>query len=389
MNILMVNYEYPPLGGGGGVINALLAEELAKRHEVTILTSGAPGLDSEDEQNGVKIKRVQVYFRKQRAVANFSSMLAFIPAGIRAGRRLMECNRFDLINTHFVLPTGPVGDNLSRYKGVPNVLSLHGGDLYDPSKWTSPHRHRLLRTWIKRLLRRSHRVVGQSNNTLENMRRFYAPEIDAVRIPLAIKRPTFANALSRRVYGFAENEVLLVTIGRLIARKANSQLIAMMDELREANVRLLILGSGPEEDLLKAETKRRSLEKRVLFLGHVNETEKFGILRMSNIYVSTSQHEGFGLVYLEAMACGLPIVCYNHGGQADFLRNEENGYLISLNDLDLFRQRCEMLIQAPDLRSRIGNTNRRRVEDYYIERCAASYEIIFQEVLGLNRQTRQ
>jgi glycosyltransferase involved in cell wall biosynthesis len=385
----MVNYEYPPLGGGGGVINALLAEELAKRHEVTILTSNAPGLKSDEEDKGVRIKRVEVYFRSQRSVASFASMLAFIPSGIREGRKLLTSSRYDVINTHFVLPTGPVGDSLSRYSGIPNILSLHGGDLYDPSKWTSPHRHALLRGWVRALLRRSHKVVGQSSNTIENMRRFYAPEVNAVRIPLAIKRPTFPVRPERQLYGLAENEILLVTVGRLIGRKANNQLLLMMSELPEKNLRLLILGSGPEEGPLREEAEKRQLGKLVSFLGQVNESEKFAILSASDIYVSTSQHEGFGLVYLEAMASGLPIVCYNHGGQADFLKDDENGYLVPLNDLKTFKQRCQLLISSPDLRARLASNNKRRVEEYYIEKCAANYENVFNEVLARNCAAQQ
>ena len=108
MRILFCNYEYPPLGGGGGVINALLAEELATRHEVTVLTSLGLGLPPESIVNGVRIVRVPVFFRSQQAAANVPSMLAYLPMGIAAGRRLIRASQYDVINTHFVLPTGPV-----------------------------------------------------------------------------------------------------------------------------------------------------------------------------------------------------------------------------------------------------------------------------------------
>src|SRR5437899_147046 len=147
MRILFCNYEYPPLGGGGGVINALLAEEMAKHHEVTVLTSQGRQLPPVPLENGVRVVRSPVFFRKQEAVASLVSMLSFLPMGVRTGKELLRRTEFDVINTHFVLPTGPVGDALSRYAGIPNVLSLHGGDLYDPSKWTSPHRHPVLRGW--------------------------------------------------------------------------------------------------------------------------------------------------------------------------------------------------------------------------------------------------
>jgi glycosyltransferase involved in cell wall biosynthesis len=171
MRILFCNYEYPPLGGGGGVLNAMLAAEMAKRHEVTVLTSQGLGLPRESIDNGLRIVRAPVFFRRQEAVANLPSMLAFMAMGIVEGRKLLRNNSFDIISTQFVVPTGPVGDALSRFAGIPNVLTLHGGDLYDPSKLMSPHRHRLLRAWVSRLLRRASLVVGDSRDNLDNMPR--------------------------------------------------------------------------------------------------------------------------------------------------------------------------------------------------------------------------
>ena len=85
--------------------------------------------------------RTPVFFRKHEAVANLLSMLAFLPMGFQTGKKLFRAGQYDIINTHFALPTGPVGDALARFAKVPNVLSVQGGDLYDPSKWLSPHRH--------------------------------------------------------------------------------------------------------------------------------------------------------------------------------------------------------------------------------------------------------
>ncbi|MEW6299073.1 MAG: glycosyltransferase family 4 protein, partial [Thermodesulfobacteriota bacterium] len=355
--------------------------ELAKRHEVTVLTSQGLGLPRDSVEQGVRVVRAPVFFRRQAAVANLLSMLAFIPAGIAVGKRLVRENRYDIINTFFVLPSGPVGDALAQFGRIPHILSVLGGDLYDPSKRLSPHRHLFLRAWIRCLLRRSDIVIGGSVNTLGNMRHFYTPEIEGVRIPLGIRRPEHDPAARGR-YGFAEDEVLLVTVGRLVARKATSQLIAVMEALRQEKVRLLIIGSGPEETLLKEECAKKRLAGRVCFMGHVEEAEKFRLLRMCDVYVSTSQHEGFGLVFVEAMACGLPIVCYDHGGQGDFLEHAATGYLLPLNDLERFIDHCRLLIKDGELRRMIGRENLRRVNELFIDRCVERYEEIFLEAIA-------
>ncbi|UCG11816.1 MAG: glycosyltransferase family 4 protein [Deltaproteobacteria bacterium] len=383
MRILFCNYEYPPLGGGGGVINALIAQEMAKHHEVTVLTSQGLGLPRENIESGVRVVRAPVFFRKQESVATLRSMLAYIPMGIRAGHELIKANHYDVINTYFVLPTGPVGNALSNSGGIPNVLTLLGGDIYDPSKFLSPHRHPVLRAAVRHLLRKADIVVGDSNDTIEKMQRYHSPETKGVWIPLGIQRPKVEPA-SRKRYGFEEDEVLLVTVGRLVPRKGIDQLISMMESFKGQRVHLLVIGAGPEENSLRQEALKRQLDSQVHFMGYVEENEKFRILKMSDLYVSTSQHEGFGLVFLEGMACGLPVVCYDHGGHTDFLRDQETGYIVRLNDLELFKARCQLLIENSDLRKAIGEKNKRHVEEFYIDKCALRYESIFREAVAIH-----
>lgn len=381
MKILFCNYEYPPLGGGGGVATSLIANELAKRHEVSVLTSQSQGLPSKQAIDRVQIIRVPVIFRKHKTVANLLSMMTFIPMAVKTGKRLFRDNDYDLINTHFVLPTGPVGDYLARFAGVPNVLTLHGGDLYDPSKFISPHRNPLLQSWISRLLRRADAVVGNSNDTLENMRYYYTPEIEGIRIALGIKDNS-VDHVPRIRYGFSDDEVLMVTIGRLIARKSIVQLVEVVQALKGDKIRLLILGDGPEERSLKQICAKGHLGDKVIFFGFLDEPEKFKILSICDLFVSTSQHEGFGLAFLEAMQGGLPIVCYDNGGQNDFLKDQETGYLVKLNDINQFTTRCEILINNRELRERIGEANRVRAREFHIDRCAALYEAVFTATLS-------
>jgi glycosyltransferase involved in cell wall biosynthesis len=384
MRILLCNFEYPPLGGGGGVISALLAEELANRHETTVLTSKASGLPGISEINGVTVIRVPVLFRHDKAAASFPSMLSYLPAGLKAGKRLLRRAPFDIVNTHFVVPTGPVGQGLAREAHVPNVLSVHGGDLYDPSKWTSPHRHVPLRWWIRSLLRQADAVVVQSLNTLCNIKKYYIPEIECLQIPLGIKRPPLGTA-SRREYEFADNDLLLVTVGRMVARKAVDQLVSVTKALSAEPVHLLIIGEGPQEASIREKARQLHVAHKIHFLGHVEEHQKFRILRMSDIFVSTSQHEGFGLVFLEAMACGLPIVCYDEGGQIDFLKTNRTGYVLPLNNMDAFVSSCHILTKDVEGRRRMGRENLRLVEDLFVDRCAQRYEQAFEQALGASR----
>lgn len=380
--MLLCNYEYPPLGGGGGVATLLLAEELAQRHQVTVLTSQGPGLARQEARNGVRIVRVPVG-RKHRATAGLPSMFGYMLMGSRVGRQLVAAEPFDVINTHFALPSGPVGDTLSR-RGIPNVLSVHGGDLYDPSKWSSPHRHPVLRWWVRSLLERADAVIAQSRDTLGNARRFYSPRLEAEIIPLGIKRPPMVT-VPRQSHGFRDDDVLLITVGRLVARKAVDQLIALLAEPELERAHLLVVGDGPLESQLRQQAAQLGVDHRVRFYGRVNEIEKFQLLRMADAFVSTSQHEGFGLVFLEAMACGLAVVCYDRGGQTDFLEPGITGDVVHLNDRAAFARACHRLVMDPTAREQAGAENLRRAERYLIDRCAERYEMTLRKVTAARR----
>jgi glycosyltransferase involved in cell wall biosynthesis len=381
MRILFCNYEYPPLGGGGGVVMAALARELARRrHTVTVLTSRALDLPAESIEGGVRVLRVPVFFRRQLAVANFPSMLAYLPMAVARGWPLR--GEFDVINTHFVVPTGPAGELLARAHGIPNVLSVHGGDLYDPSKPSSPHRHAWLRAPIRRMLKRADALVGQSRNTLEHVERIYGVKRASELIPLGIDRPPAVPAATRAELGIPAEALVLASVGRVVARKAAPQLIEAMARAERPSMHLVLMGDGPELSAVRAAAEARGLGARVHLVGQVSEERKYALLGLADVFVSTSQHEGFGLVFLEAMALGLPVVCYDHGGQTDFLRSGETGFVLSLNDVSAFVRALQTLDDDRARRAAMGQHNRRAVEEYFIERCAERYEHLFESVIG-------
>lgn len=382
MKILFVNYEYPPLGGGGGVVMAALARQLALRHEVTVLTSRAFGQPASAIEDGVEVIRVPVLFRRRRATANFASMFAFLFSGLWRGIALMRERRYDVINTHFVLPTGPVGHLLSRFYGLPNVLSVHGGDLYDPSKKMSPHRHAPLRAAVRILIDGADVVVGQSIDTLRRVRDIYGMRRTVELIPLGISPPPAADpAVTRQQFGLPQDAFLMVTVGRLIARKGNARLLRALARCPTPRGHLAIIGSGPEASSLKKLAIDLGIADHVHFLGAVSDADKYQLLHLSDCFVSSSQHEGFGLVFLEAMACRLPVVCFDRGGQTDFLRDGRTGHVIPLNNVPQLAQAMQDLASKPEQRREISQHNRDLAERYFIERCAEQYETVFQAAI--------
>jgi glycosyltransferase involved in cell wall biosynthesis len=95
--------------------------------------------------------------------------------------------------------------------------------------------------------------------------------------------------------------------------------------------------------------------------------------RQSDLFVLTSLHEGFGIVFMESMYCGLPIVCTNNGGQVDFLTNEENALLINVGDVEGCARSIQRFHDDGALYEYCAKNNRKRVQDFYAESVAEKY----------------
>lgn len=387
MRILVINYEYPPIGGGGGFATRDILEEIAWRgHTVTIVTSHFKSLPRQELLNGVRIIRVPVFFRKKIEVANMASMLCYPPTCIFKVLSSNTYSRYDIINTHFAIPSGPAGNFISKMLGIPNVLSIHGGDIYDPSKSLSPHKSPFFLQTVRSILRAADRIVAQSSDTKNNAYIYYNLNRPVDVIPLGIKKPTFTGK-ARANFGINAKEFVFCTIGRLVKRKNLDDALAILAGMSpEFRYKFLIIGDGPERARLEQLTDQFNLDDKVRFLGNVSDEVKFQILNVADCYLSTALHEGFGLVFLEAMECGLPIISYNRGGQNDFLVSGKTGFLVEVGDKESYTRRIIQLVKDTELRMDMRAYNRKLINNFYIDKCADKYLLLFEEVISQRRK---
>jgi glycosyltransferase involved in cell wall biosynthesis len=383
MKILLINYEYPPLGGGGGIAMMEFAKELARRHEVHVLTSGLDTSDTADENDGLdlSIHRVHVFGRSDRATASFASMAAFLPAGIRRGNELAADVDFDVINTWFAIPTGVVGAAVARKNRIPHVLTVIGGDIYDPSKWYSPHRFPPTKIVVKRVLRQADAHLAISSDIANRVRRYFNFQRPIEVIPLGITKPQFEPA-TREQLGMEYDKKYVVAVGRLVRRKDYPSLLNAICNLSRDDTNLLLLGDGPEKENLLSMAKELGIGERVHLKGFVSDDAKYQYLSNSDVFALVSLHEGFGLVYLEAMYCGLPIVAADEGGQTDILEDVNSGSLVPVGDVTALTESLEELLSDEQRRESIGNSNRMRFDTYTISSLAMRYEKVFESLIG-------
>ena len=361
--ILILNYEFPPLGGGGGRVSISLGKGfLEQGYEVDVITSMYDGLLRNENVEGINVHRVTIFGRKKKQTASFLSMLTFLISGSLCGIRLCRKNNYAFINTHFVLPTGPLGFFLSKLFRIKNILSLLGGDIYDPSKKSSPHNSFYMRLVVRNLLNQADRVVALSSDIRKNAVRFYKPE-KGITVITNSYEPFVFESVPRISLGLQENNRYLISIGRVVPRKGFDYLIKSL-ALLDNDVELLIIGDGTEKEALTALSRELGLSERVHLLGEVSEEEKFQYLSNADIYVLSSLHEGLGIVLQEAMQVGLPIVATNYGGQVDLIEDKVNGLLVEPRNEMALAEVIGQLLVTTELYKEISSNNTEKLKEF-------------------------
>ncbi len=380
MRLLFVSYEYPPLGGGGGVACRGVASELARQHEVHVLTSGMRGLPASETVDAVRVWRAPVWGRNARARASLASLLSFHPLGSRLGVRLCREHAFDLLASWFVVPSGTVGSRLARQFGLPHAVLIMGSDVYGPTMWYAPPRNPLLRPVVHRVLTTADLRTAPSRDLAAK-----ALTLHGVTAPIAVVPHGVApwpGPLPARSPG---GPVELVTVARLVARKRLDDLLQAVAALPDLDLRLRVVGDGPQRRHLEGLAQRLGIAARVSFTGFVDEPTKHAILATADLFVLASAHEGFGLVYLEAMQHGLPVVASVDGGQADFLADGRTGRLVPTGAVGPLAEAIRDLAIDRSRRDRIAAHNRTVAAEHTLAATARHYATLFAALVGQRR----
>jgi glycosyltransferase involved in cell wall biosynthesis len=164
----------------------------------------------------------------------------------------------------------------------------------------------------------------------------------------------------------------LLAVGRLHRLKGFDQLIEAFAQLQDTNLHLIILGEGAERNNLEVLVKQLGLEKRVLLPGWVSNP--LSAYRSARCYVLSSRHESWSMVLVEAMASGCPVVSFACDyGPNEIINHGISGLLVEPGDVDGLSQAIRLVLGDEDLRSRLREGGRRRVEDFRLEVIAPEW----------------
>jgi len=277
----------------------------------------------EEVRNGVRVLHPR--YLNLPSVGMYLAPWSLFHAARRAVDALLERgDDFDVIDAHYFYPDGVAASMLGRHYGKPVIVSALGSDV------TQLPRH----AWPRRLIREAanqvHAMISVCDTLRNDMIRLGLPgeRIHALRngVDLELFHPE-PQAQARAAFNI--DGFTLLSVGHLIERKGHDKVIAALPQLPD--VRLLIVGDGPERAQLLALCHELGVQERVRFVGLLSQAQLRTCYSAADALVLASNREGWANVLLEAMACGAPALASDVGGTAEVVRCHAAGLLLRTN----------------------------------------------------------
>ena len=304
MNILVLNYEYPPLGGGAAPVSRDISEQLAAAgNKVTLVTMGFKNLPYYESCNGVDVYRLKCWRSKKSSCMPWEQFTYIVAAKIFLRKHLKE-NHYDICHTHFIIPTGDVAKWVKKKFNIPVVITAHGSDVegYNSKKYMRIM-HVFLRPFWKDIVNNSYKIISPSRFLEKLMLKAYNRKDKYVVIPNGLDIPKY-NALANS----GKKEKIILLMGRMQKYKNMQTVLQAISMIELGDWKVKVLGDGPYRENLEKLVDDLKLRDKVEFKGWIaNGSQKqLDILSQASIYITASEFENCPMSVIETIAAG----CY-------------------------------------------------------------------------------
>ncbi|HUI88705.1 MAG TPA: glycosyltransferase family 4 protein [Anaerolineales bacterium] len=376
MKILLINSEYPPIGGGAGNASANIARLLVQRGcEVTVLTSHWDDLPYEETRDGVGIIRVRALRRhidRSTAIEQISFIFAASMKALRLGRQFQP----GVTLAFFGLPSGAIALLLKKLYRVPYIVSLRGGDVPGFRPYDFRFYHQVAAPFLHCIWRGADSIIANSNGL-----QALALAFDG-HYPI----PVISNGVDVAQFAVSDRDWLsprILSVGRVVYQKGFDLAMRALSPLKDLEWTWTIAGDGPQMMALKVMSEEYGIKDRIHFLGWLSQEQIKGQYAAANIFLFPSRHEGMPNAVLEAMASGLPVVATKIAGNEELVVDGETGGLVPPEDVESLRESLRPLLVDAQMREQMGRAARQRVESSFSwASVAQNYEEILQRSIG-------
>ncbi len=333
MKVCFVNALFYPFRGGTENHMFELGEALVKQGiEVHVVTARLKGTKTEEKINCLKIHRVPAKIVKIPGL--YPPPLVLCPNFLQYLQKIDERENFDLFHLHGRwFPDFTVVGKYCKKTNKPFVLTLHNARPIGISAAYTIFGSAYEMAIGKKVIKRADELIAVSKWTRDDVAKYDIPINKFTVIYNGINAREFSSKYNSKVkkqFQMENKDVLLVWVGRVIAQKGLKYLIKAMQLVLKENptAKLLIIGTGTDLKKLKKLTSELGIGESIIFYGAENNRKKLNdLLRGCNAFVFPSIWEPFGIVAIEAMASGLPVIGVCTGGIPEIVENGKNGLL--------------------------------------------------------------
>jgi glycosyltransferase involved in cell wall biosynthesis len=374
MRLLLINSEYPPVGGGAGNATAHIARCFADMgHETLVITSRFEDLPHEERSGNLTVYRIPSLRRRQDRSGAWEQLIFLFSASFWISSLVLR-NRPNATLAFFGAPSGMIAYLLKKRFKIPYVVSLRGGDVPGFRPYDFRIYHKVLAPFLEVVWRNSASVVANSKG-LRDLARAFDSHFEIPIIPNGVDLDLYTSP--QRSW----QPSVLLSVGRLVYQKGFDLGIRALARLRHLDWQWHIAGDGPEMGALKALAREQGIGDRVVFLGWQSRQELIQCYKQSNLFLFPSRHEGMPNAVLEAMASGLPVIASRISGNEELVQHEKTGLLVESENVDALESALRSLFENPSLRKSMGMAARQRVEKSFgWENTARQYEALLENI---------
>jgi len=373
------NYNKEYAHGGTEIAAYQLARNIAKIKEVDIFTTSINSKDSHEVSENMTIHRYGTVLKI--ASANLSFKILYKPLGCK----------IDIAHAHYNMPYSDY--SALRYvkkNKVPFVVTYHadaqdsGGNLI--RNWAQMIYNRSL---LKQVLNGADIIIATSNSYIDESK-FLGDYRDKIKvIPNGINLEEFKINLSkeecRDKLGLPHNKKIILFFGNIVAYKGPHILLKAFSKAKSQfkDAMLVFAGRGKMQEELTKLAAELDIKSDVLFTGYVDEKLKPFYYKSADIFClpSITMAEAFGIVNLEAMACGIPVISSKLGGIPDVVTDRETGLLVKPEDKEALADAIILLLENEDIARKMGNKGKRKVEEYSWKKIAEKTEEVYESLI--------
>jgi glycosyltransferase involved in cell wall biosynthesis len=368
MKVLVLCYEYPPIGGGGGRVARTVAEELVRRgHEVRVQTA-ALGFRSQREQiNGVDVFRT-ASARRVPDTCRVHEMGLYCATSFLPTLRHIREWKPDVIHAHFAMPTGMLAWTAHRFTGVPYVLTAHLGDVPGGVPDQTDRLFRLISPLANSVWKHAAATTAVSSFVQRLAEQAYHRKVERVLNGVDLTGGALPHSL---------NEIpQLVFVGRFNPQKCPDFLIEVLANLPIDRWRATLIGDGPVMPVVRSKIELHKLADRITLSGWLEGPAVERALSESDIFVMPSTSEGLPVAAIEALKQGLAIVASDIPGVMDVVTDGTNGLLLPVQDQTAWSNALCALLQDSIRLASFKRASLQKARDFDLRHVVDQYEAL-------------